>query len=58
MGQQDKLMILEDGSIRRKITRMAYEMVENHLESKGEGSSMGKSVPSRENNNLLKFLCS
>lgn len=34
MGQQDKLMILEDGSIRRKITRMAYEIVEDHLESK------------------------
>ena len=27
-------MILEEAAIRRKITRMAYEIVENHLESK------------------------
>jgi pyrimidine operon attenuation protein/uracil phosphoribosyltransferase len=30
MAQQDKILVMEDAVIRRKITRMAYEIVENH----------------------------
>ncbi|MFZ9981159.1 MAG: phosphoribosyltransferase family protein [Cyclobacteriaceae bacterium] len=30
MAQQDKIQVMEDSVIRRKITRMAYEIIENH----------------------------
>lgn len=60
MAQQDKLLILEDASIRRKITRMAYEIIEDHLDSKqlliagidGQGYALAKLI-SKE----LKKIC-
>ena len=50
MAQQDKLLVLEDASIRRKITRMAYEIIEDHLDTKhlivagidGQGYALAK----------------